>query len=330
MLNFLARHGAVLLHPRLTLSATVDNNRRDGLLLLAIYLLGSKTVPIMERVADALALSGFGALQALLPVVLVGLPWILATFAIEFVADREHQDKVSLLRVPLVACAIVANTLVSFSITLPGPDYLLELVGGLWGVALAAIFCRKPRPAVAMPKGPRVQSALIAIIFGLLTTANLVFDSVLVAANWAVMSPVSTGDPVPAFKVQTLDGQTFETADLSGNVDVLVFWTTWCGVCHDEMPVLKNLHDRFGGNGVRITAVNCDRRDQRRAAEQYQETMQLPFGIALDTGAVKRAFRVKMYPHLVIVDKAGQIRHVHQGRVGESTLVGEIRGLLRE
>ncbi len=330
MLDFLVRHGAVLLHPRIALSSAVANPRRDSLLLLVIYLLGAKWVPIMERVADALALSGFSALQALLPVVLVGLPWILATFALEFVADRDHQDRINLLRMPLVAGAVVANTLVSFSIALPGPEYLPELVGGVWGLALAVLFTRKPRPAADLPKGLRIQSAIIAGIVGLLATANLAFDSFLIARNWSVMAPVATGDPVPAFAVKRLDGSDFTTEDLSGNVDVLVFWTTWCGVCEDEMPVLKQIHERFAGSGVRVTAVNCDRGEQRLAAAAYQQKKQLPFAIALDTGAVKRAFRVKMYPHLVIVDQAGEIRHVHQGRVGEGTLVREIRGLLRE
>jgi len=328
--DFLARHGAVLLHPRTALSQPVSAARRDSLILLTIYLLGAKVVPIMDRVADALALSGFGALQALLPAVLVGLPWILATFALEFVVDREFQDRVNLLRVPLVACAIASNTLTSFAVTLPGPDYLLELLGGLWGVLLAMMFARTSRPAVSLAKPLRVQSAIVAMIALLTSLANLARDGFLVRSNWAVMAPVSTGDTVPEFSVPLLAGDAFNKEDLSGNIDVLVFWTTWCGVCQDEMPVLERLHERFAGSDVRITAVNCDRRDQRRVTELYQEKMHLPFGIALDTGAVKRAFRVKMYPHLVIVDRAGQIRHVHQGRVGESTLVGEIRGLLRE
>ena len=52
--------------------------------------------------------------------------------------------------------------------------------------------------------------------------------------------------------------------------------------------------------------------------------------MVLDSGGVGQAFRVSLIPHLVIVDPAGKIRFVHQGRTSEDTLRGEIDSLLAE
>jgi hypothetical protein len=43
-----------------------------------------------------------------------------------------------------------------------------------------------------------------------------------------------------------------------------------------------------------------------------------------------RAFRVGPIPHTVVLDRAGRIRHVHQGRVRASTIADEIDDLLAE
>ena len=46
-------------------------------------------------------------------------------------------------------------------------------------------------------------------------------------------------------------------------------------------------------------------------------------------GALARAFRLSVYPHLVLVDAHGQIRWVHQGRALDSTLRAAIADATR-
>ena len=41
-------------------------------------------------------------------------------------------------------------------------------------------------------------------------------------------------------------------------------------------------------------------------------------------------FRVTMIPHIVIFDRAGQMRIVHQGKVRAATLRSEVESLLAE
>ena len=56
--------------------------------------------------------------------------------------------------------------------------------------------------------------------------------------------------------------------------------------------------------------------------------MRIP--IALDGGAMARAFGVGPIPHTVVFDAAGKIRHVHQGLVSSNALADEIDALLAE
>ena len=81
--------------------------------------------------------------------------------------------------------------------------------------------------------------------------------------------------------------------------------------------------------GLRVIAVNADREgDVPALASAYRDAHALPFRIALDGGgSMTRGFRVRMFPHLVLVDAAGRIRGVYQGRSFARTLDTAIDGL---
>jgi peroxiredoxin len=152
-----------------------------------------------------------------------------------------------------------------------------------------------------------------------------------VARTWSDMGPLAPGREIPRFRAELLDGGVLDNDALSGQVTLLAFWATWCGVCERQMPGLQALQRRHRGRGLRVIGVDTDRgRDQAKLVERYRAEHGLELEMALDKGPVGGAFRVSLLPHVALVDKRGRLRHVHQGLVSEHTLDEEVTALLTE
>lgn len=75
----------------------------------------------------------------------------------------------------------------------------------------------------------------------------LVELAVFIGIFWAVRAymaphipPQFTEHPLPIITAPTVDGGT-ATIAANGKPTLIVFWATWCGVCHIELPWLNNL-----------------------------------------------------------------------------------------
>lgn len=151
--------------------------------------------------------------------------------------------------------------------------------------------------------------------------------------NWDLVAPVGPSEPVPEFEVALTDGTQLRSVDLDGQVTMLTFWATWCGACSMQMPTYAALEDRFADTDLRIIGVNRDSmapRQRRDAIAAYADAKDIDFVHALDDGQMATAFRVSGIPHVVLIDRQGQIRHVHVGQIREKVLAREIDELLEE
>lgn len=158
----------------------------------------------------------------------------------------------------------------------------------------------------------------------------------LAIERWDLFAPVGPAEPVPEFAAVALtEGGKLSHAELvaGGQVTMLTFWATWCGACSMQMPTYAALEDRFADTDLRILGVNRDDLPpghRERAIAAYAAAKQIDFPHALDDGQLARAFRVSGIPHVVLIDRAGQIRYVHVGQVREKVLAREIDELLDE
>lgn len=305
------------------------------MVLLILYGLGAKLEPLAHGVADFQASQGLSAVIALALGLVAYLPWVLTTVLVEFTLGRDRLERTELCKVPLIVCAAAAGLADHLGAPIPGPVYLPEVLGAAWAVGVAAWIRADVvvDEAHTVPLSARLRTlaGVCGGLFLLSLGANATADARYLSERWATLAPLSVGEPISPFTANLVDGGSVSRDDLSEGVHLLVFWTTWCGVCETEMPTLTSLHRRYEALGLRIIAVNDDTDEPARLGKvkDYRDGHSLPFPIALDHGALRTIFRVRVFPHTVLV-RDGQVRFIHQGRVLESTLAGEIESLLAE
>lgn len=156
-----------------------------------------------------------------------------------------------------------------------------------------------------------------------------VFLTVLAAANLAASD--LAGKQAPDFALKSSTGENLRLSEYRGEVVMINFWATWCGPCRQEMPLLDDLYSRYERVGFVLLGVNID--DEPRRAMQMIDELGVEFPVVFDsTKEVSELYDVSAMPVTVIVDREGNVRHVHHGyKPGyEEKYLNEVRALLRE
>lgn len=157
---------------------------------------------------------------------------------------------------------------------------------------------------------------------------GLVF-SILAATSLAASG--MEGQVAPDFVLKSTSGENLRLSEYRGDVIMINFWATWCGPCRQEMPLLDELYRRYHRVGFNLLGVNID--DDTTRALRMVEELDLHFPVVFDTRKeVSRLYNVEAMPATILVDREGNIRHVHHGyKPGyEDKYLDQIRALLRE
>lgn len=106
-------------------------------------------------------------------------------------------------------------------------------------------------------------------------------------------------DPMPDFELTDLAGETYTRASLLGQVYVLQFTASWCGVCRAEMPHLEE-EVWQGGKGTLVIGVDLDEPAEKVA--RFAEQTGVTYPMAPDAGGAVFG--------LVAAPKSGVTRNV--------------------
>ncbi len=117
----------------------------------------------------------------------------------------------------------------------------------------------------------------------------------------------------PALNLDLLDGGKLDLASHKGKDVVLIdFWATWCGPCRSTMPVLNQTAKDYADKGVKVYAINSGETPEQ--IKPFMEKMALSLPVALDPSKeAGKAYGVSGIPFMVMIDKEGVVRAVHQG-----------------
>ncbi|MEO6079376.1 MAG: TlpA disulfide reductase family protein [Steroidobacteraceae bacterium] len=139
------------------------------------------------------------------------------------------------------------------------------------------------------------------------------------------------GRAAPDFALRATSGSNFRLSEHRGEVMLLVFWGSRCGQCGTQLTSLSHMVDTYRSAGLAAFAVNVD--DDQVAAAEFAMAHPVSFPVLLDPAkAVARQFQVDNLPMLLLVDRAGVIRHVHRNyRSGsDAQYLDQIKILLDE
>ena len=154
---------------------------------------------------------------------------------------------------------------------------------------------------------------------------------VTVFAATSLASSGLEGRPAPDFALKSSTGENLRLSEYRGDVVMINFWATWCGPCRQEMPLLDELYTRYQRVGFNLLGVNID--DDSRRAMQMIEELGVNFPVLFDARKeVSKLYEVEAMPVTVLVDREGNVRHVHHGyKPGyEDAYLDQVRALLRE
>ncbi len=194
----------------------------------------------------------------------------------------------------------------------------------------ACVFCNaRVRKPLVCPYVGRQPEKRIRIMKGLKTV--LLGAALSIFAATGLASSSLEGRAAPDFVLKSSSGENLRLSEHRGEVVMINFWATWCGPCRQEMPLLDDLYNRYERVGFSLLGVNID--DDSRRAMQMIEELGVNFPVLFDERKeVSKLYEVEAMPVTVLVDREGNVRHVHHGyKPGyEENYLTEIRSLLRE
>jgi peroxiredoxin len=123
------------------------------------------------------------------------------------------------------------------------------------------------------------------------------------------------GKSVKGFTLTGLNGGTQTAPWASGHPGVLIFFASYCGPCHKEMPKVATYlrtHDEKP-----IVVMGVDAVDVRSSAQAFIKKSKVTFPIAFDPNGVvtTNIFKFETVPETVFVSKRGVVEQVYFGAI---------------
>lgn len=130
------------------------------------------------------------------------------------------------------------------------------------------------------------------------------------------------GRVAPPFDLPLLEGGRVRAEAPEADITMLVFVTTWCDECADEMTEMRRYGAQLQAEGQRVRVVVIDAQEDADRARAFARRHGLPTSVALDdSGDVMRAYDVRTFPTTVVVARDGRTRLYHEGALHNADVV---------
>jgi thiol-disulfide isomerase/thioredoxin len=132
---------------------------------------------------------------------------------------------------------------------------------------------------------------------------------------------------MPEFEITDTAGRIWRLGDLKGKRTVVNVWSTWCGPCKWELPVIQKLHDRLKGrDGVQVISMSVD--ENPGLVQPFMLEKGFTFPALPAKGLVDGLVPLLSIPRTWIVSTEGVITHEKTGFAHssefEQRMIGEV------
>jgi len=152
---------------------------------------------------------------------------------------------------------------------------------------------------------PRVKVNLGLLIGGLVFTAALVaLLAVGFTLNPRAVPSVMEDKEAPNFTLTSLEGETVSLSAFAGRPVVLNFWSTWCGPCKQEHPVLLQAASMY----PEVVFLGVLYQDDPDLARRYLQRAGAAYTHLLDPGnRTAIDYGVTGVPESFFIDRSGTV-----------------------
>ena len=117
---------------------------------------------------------------------------------------------------------------------------------------------------------------------------------------------IAVDAPGPDFILKDLKGQEVSLGSYRNRPVLLVFGTTWCPYCREEIPHIKDIFQK--GREKKLEVLNIYINEPEAKVSAFAAKYALPYRVLLDSdGRVAERYQVRGVPTLVLLDRQGKI-----------------------
>jgi methylamine dehydrogenase accessory protein MauD len=148
--------------------------------------------------------------------------------------------------------------------------------------------------------------------------AGFLLFTVCVFAGVYLTRNSGLNQPAPNFSLPETYGGQVDLASFRGRPVLLVFWTTSCGICRRELPLLERMAPEFRSKGIEVVTIHLGGKDEAR---DYLRSNHIGATALVDSeGTAAQAYQVSGVPKLVLIGSDGKIKRSTAGMAGERVL----------
>lgn len=164
-------------------------------------------------------------------------------------------------------------------------------------------------------------------------TISTIILALVLGVTAAAQQQLKVGNKAPDFNAESLNGQQVSLSQLHGKVVVLTFWSTRCEICHNEIPKLNRIRDRYKDKEVVFLALTMENNGR---IEPYLKKTPFNFdilpnslGIVLKYADMDKSGNINLgFPSYFVINQDGAITLKADGWDKTDNLEAQITRLL--